>query len=259
MLSDGTLARAGGKVIKNVAGYDLGKLFSGSFGTLGLIVEVVVRLHPRPPETVTVRGQTGDEGGLQDAAIALSHAPLEIEALDVSWKRDAGLVLARFGGVAPAGQAKVARAMMEEHGLDVDELEDDAEVWRAQRDSQRSDDGVIIKVSALQTDLAEAVRAARDAGLSLGGRGGLGLFWLSGNGEGWAAPDAQVAAIEGVRARLSPRAAVVLDADPDVRSRVPVWGPDDGFEPASVDVMRAVKARFDPAGVCAPGLFAGGI
>ena len=48
-LSDGTVARAGGKVIKNVAGYDLAKLFTGSFGTLGLIVEVVMRLHPRPP------------------------------------------------------------------------------------------------------------------------------------------------------------------------------------------------------------------
>ncbi len=47
-LSDGTLARSGGKVIKNVAGYDLGKLFTGSFGTLGLIVRVAVRLHPLP-------------------------------------------------------------------------------------------------------------------------------------------------------------------------------------------------------------------
>ncbi|MDQ3766547.1 MAG: FAD-binding oxidoreductase, partial [Actinomycetota bacterium] len=48
-LSDGTVARAGGQVIKNVAGYDLGKLFAGSFGTLGLILELTLRLHPLPP------------------------------------------------------------------------------------------------------------------------------------------------------------------------------------------------------------------
>src|SRR5207244_6180840 len=47
VLSDGTVSRAGGKVIKNVPGYDLGKLFAGAFGTLGLIAEVTVRLHPR--------------------------------------------------------------------------------------------------------------------------------------------------------------------------------------------------------------------
>src|SRR5205085_3739449 len=54
VLSDGTIARAGGKVIKNVAGYDLGKLFAGAFGTLGLIAEITVRLHPRPAHTASV-------------------------------------------------------------------------------------------------------------------------------------------------------------------------------------------------------------
>src|SRR2546430_16810200 len=57
-LSDGTVARAGGKVIKNVAGYDLAKLFTGSYGTLGAILEVAVRLHPLPPRTVTAVGSS---------------------------------------------------------------------------------------------------------------------------------------------------------------------------------------------------------
>ena len=52
--ADGTVARSGGKVVKNVAGYDLGKLFTGSFGTLGLIVEAVFRLHPRPASAAYV-------------------------------------------------------------------------------------------------------------------------------------------------------------------------------------------------------------
>ena len=61
-LSDGTVARAGGKVIKNVAGYDLGKLFAGAFGTLGLIAEVTVRLHPRPAHTATVVARSSRPG-----------------------------------------------------------------------------------------------------------------------------------------------------------------------------------------------------
>src|ERR671936_797207 len=56
-LADGTLARSGGKVIKNVAGYDLAKLFGGSFGTLGAIVEISVRLHPVAPDTATALGR----------------------------------------------------------------------------------------------------------------------------------------------------------------------------------------------------------
>ena len=100
-LSDGTVARAGGKVIKNVAGYDLAKLFTGSFGTLGLIVEVVMRLHPRPPETVTAVGASDDPDALGNAASAVAHSPFGPECLDVSWDGGQGEVMARFVGAAP--------------------------------------------------------------------------------------------------------------------------------------------------------------
>jgi FAD/FMN-containing dehydrogenase len=66
-LSDGAIARSGGKVIKNVAGYDLAKLFCGAFGTLGLILSVNVRLHPLAPQTATVVGASSDPGVLAAA------------------------------------------------------------------------------------------------------------------------------------------------------------------------------------------------
>jgi glycolate oxidase FAD binding subunit len=80
--ADGTVAHSGGKVVKNVAGYDLGKLFTGSFGTLGLIVEAVFRLHPLPASAayVTVDCDGPDEAYYAVAAAAGSElAPSAIE------------------------------------------------------------------------------------------------------------------------------------------------------------------------------------
>src|SRR3954451_1859123 len=89
-LPDGTVARAGSKVIKNVAGYDLAKLLTGSFGTLGLIAEVSLRLHPRPRGTVTAVARAGDTATVARAATELAHRPIEAEALDVRWDGSEG-------------------------------------------------------------------------------------------------------------------------------------------------------------------------
>ncbi|CAN5664933.1 FAD-binding oxidoreductase [soil metagenome] len=249
-LSDGTLARSGSRVIKNVAGYDIAKLFAGSFGTLGLIVEVIVRLHPLPPRTVTVVGESDDPEILQRGSLDVGHAPLEIEALDVSWHEGAGKVLARFGGVAPEGQAASARALLEKAGFDVTETADDAALWKKQRDRQRAgDDELSVKLSALSGDLAEMVAATQRYGGSLVGRAGLGLYWLR-------VPSTMP--VEELRRELGAlaRHCVLLDAPAPVRAEADVWGePDSGM----LHLMRAVKSRFDPAGVCAPGLHVGGI
>ena len=120
VLSDGTIAQSGGKVIKNVAGYDLAKLFAGSFGTLGLIAKVAVRLHPAPARTATLTASSEDPGTLGRAARKLAGLPLEAECLDAGWEGDGGWLAARFGGTTAAEQAEAAR----EH-LDLDATIDD--------------------------------------------------------------------------------------------------------------------------------------
>jgi glycolate oxidase FAD binding subunit len=251
VLSDGTVARAGGKVIKNVAGYDLAKLFTGSYGTLGLIVEVVMRLHPRPQETVTAVGTSDDPDALASAASAVGHSPYGPECLDVAWHDGKGEVMARFGGAAPEAAAGEVVKLLEQAGLDAETESDDDGRWERQRAGQRSADGAVVRVSGLPSELPAVLRAAQDVGASLVGRAGMGLSWL-------ALPAGDVgalaSAVEELRRRLDPFPCVVLDAPADLRERVDVWGVDE-----AMPLMRRVKERFDPHGVCNPGIFVGGI
>lgn len=250
VLSDGTVARSGSRVIKNVAGYDIAKLFAGSFGTLGLIVEVIVRLHPLPRRTVTVVGESDDPMALQTGSLDLAHAPLEVEALDVAWREGSGKLLARFGGVAPEGQSATARSLLERTGLDTTEADDDAGMWIEQRDAQRASEGELsLKVSTLPGELAKIASVTKRFGGSLVGRAGLGLYWLR---------IPATAPLDELRRELGAlaRHVVLLDAPGTSGAGGDVWGEPD---PSMLELMRSIKSRFDPAGVCAPGLYAGGI
>ena len=247
-LPDGSVAKAGGKVIKNVAGYDLSKLFTGAFGTLGLIAQVAVRLHPRPPQALTARGIGDGADGLAAAAGALAHRPLEAECLDVAWSDGRGAVLARFGGATAERGAETSATVLREHGCEADVVEDDAALWQRQRGHQRSTGATVVKVSGLPADLPKALRAADALGGTLVGRAALGLWWITlpGGAE----------AVQKLRAALTPAPCVVADAPEDVRNAVDPWH-SDAAEP--LVLLRRVKQQFDPAGVCNPGLYVGGI
>jgi glycolate oxidase FAD binding subunit len=250
-LSDGSLAKAGGRVIKNVAGYDLAKLFAGSFGTLGLAVSVAMRLHPRPGETATAWGRSADPGVLAGAAAALARLPLEADCLDVAWRGGAGQVLVRFGGAAAERQAGAVVERLREAGLEnVEASADDDALWAAQRDGQRSRDGAVLKVSGRPADVSDVLAAARDANARVVGRAALGLSWMTIEG------DDLVARVEAVRAALAPRACTLQDAPSAVRAALSPWGEPD---PGALAVMRRVKERFDPARIFSPGSFVGGI
>jgi len=251
-LSDGSLAKAGGKVIKNVAGYDLAKLFAGSFGTLGLAVVVAVRLHPKPEETATASGASDDPSALAAAASTLARFPLEADCLDVAWHDGAGRVLVRFGGAAAERQALAVEERLRTAGLaDVASTVDDDDLWAAQRAGQRSADGAVLKVSSVPGDLGVVLAAARDAGAHAVSRAGLGLHWLTLPGGGDLA-----ARIEGLRAALAPRACTLQDAPEPVRAAVAPW-PE--LDAGVLELTRRVKARFDPARIFSPGSFVGGI
>jgi glycolate oxidase FAD binding subunit len=248
VLSDGTVAKAGGKVIKNVAGYDLGKLFAGSFGTLGLIASVAVRLHPSPASTATSRATGADPAALAAAAARLAALPLEADALDVAWKGGRGAVLARFGGATAAEQARAVAARLRDEGFDEpDVIEDDDELWAAERSRQRAPDGVVVKVAGVLTDLPDVLRAAESAGAAVVSRAALGLSWVALEG------DDLERRTDALRRALDGRPTTVLDGATRVSEPWP--SPD----PGALAVMERIKSRFDPAGTFRPGAFVGGI
>ncbi len=250
---DGTVAKAGGKVIKNVAGYDLAKLLSGSFGTLGLIVDVSLRLHARPEQLATARLYGTDPDELCAAASALAHRPSEQVCLDLAWGVDRGAVLARFAGATAAQQAHQALGVADATGLEPDVVEDDEALWAGQRSHQRSAAGTVVRVSALQTGLGRVLRAAARHQATVVGRAAQGLCWLT---LGERDPADAGAAVSELRSELAPFPCVIEDAPEAVRSRVDPWG---GGDEAALGLMRRVKERFDPSRTCNPGLFIGGI
>jgi glycolate oxidase FAD binding subunit len=247
-LSDGTIAKSGGKVIKNVAGYDIAKLFAGAFGTLGMILDVSVRLHPTPVAAGTAVGEADDPALLAAAATALTLAPHELEKLDVTWRSDRGEVLARIAGSEAPRRVQRVAATMREAGLEsVEVTSEDDELWDRQRARQRSQERAVVRVATRPSALVEVLRATQAYDGALVGRAALGLSWVQVDPE----------AVMALRERLGASAIMVmLDVPPEARGRLEPWGVQEG---PALDLMRRIKVRFDPAGACNPGVFVGGI
>jgi glycolate oxidase FAD binding subunit len=247
-LADGTLSRSGGKVIKNVAGYDLAKLFAGSFGTLGAILSVNVRLHPRPEATATALGATGSAEVLATAAVALAGAPLELDALDVAWRGGRGGLLARCSGPDPVRRAQRVVELMRTAGLEqLDVIDVDDSLWARQRAGQRSADRAVLRIGHRPTSLSQVLAAADRNGGTLVGRAALGGSYVELDPE----------AVSRLRGELpGDSRSAVLDAPAELRSELDPWGP---VAPAALALMQRIKRRFDPSGTCSPGTFAGAI
>jgi glycolate oxidase FAD binding subunit len=252
VLADGTVAKSGGKVIKNVAGYDLGKLFTGSFGTLGYIAEVALRLHPVAPRSITVIGEVDDPDVLGRAAIAAARLPVELDCLDFGWSAASGRLLARLSGAEPGGRAQRVIERLGALGLDTAVEEDDDALWDGQRRAQRSVDGVVIRVAGLPADIARLASTGDRYGASVVGRAGLGIAWFTIGGD----TEDLVGVIEAVRTDLKPYGCVVTDAAPEIRRKIGTW---EAPDQASMTLFRRIKQRFDPNNICNRGVFVGGI
>src|SRR3954452_20711437 len=246
--ADGVVAKAGGRVVKNVAGYDLGKLMIGSFGTLAIVTEALFRLHPEPRVQQWVSIEVDDPAAAHDAVQSVVHAQVGPAAVEGGQPVDGPLTVTVLLGGKPEGvegRVRTTRRLLGDHA---DAAEHAPGGWSSYP-WQPGETG--LKLTCVLSGLRDVLRTAREVGAAVRGSGGTGVLYA-------AVADAERAAeaMERLRATCARHqgAAVVVDAPREVKKAVDVWGP----VPA-LDLMRRVKDQFDPDHRLAPGRFVGGI
>ena len=254
--ADGVVARAGGRVVKNVAGYDLGKLVIGSAGTLAVIVDATFRLHPVAPARRWVSVPVNDPSEAGALVQEVVHAQVVAAAVEVEWTAGAGsvsvLLEGREDGVA--ARADAVRALLGAASTATGRAPAGGAAYPWDPAATGDARATALKLTFALSGLADVLAAARDCRASVRGSAGAGVVYAalpSGT------PVEQVRpAVERLRAACARNGGttVVLDAPADIKAGLDVWGP----VPA-LDLMRRVKDQFDPDHRLAPGRFVGGI
>jgi glycolate oxidase FAD binding subunit len=240
VLADGTVAKSGGKVVKNVAGYDLGKLFTGSFGTLGAIASVTLKLQPMPVARRVVSVPTDQPGVVWEAIAHSTAAPAAVE-----WDGNAVHVLVEG---APAAVESITSSLAALLGMAT--VTDALPPGFGARPWSGGELGVKVTHRLSALDAAVGVVRREMPGARLAAHVGSGVLWA-----GWRPPDAgsAQAAVTALRA-ASDGGAVVVDAPLEIKTALDVWGP-----VAARDLMHRVKDQFDPDHRLNPGRFVDGI
>jgi glycolate oxidase FAD binding subunit len=257
--ADGVVAKAGGRVVKNVAGYDLGKLVIGSFGTLGVVTEAFFRLHPLPAARRVVTAPFDRPEEAQRLVQQVVHAQVVPGAVEVDWAHDGqGSVAVLLEGIEAGveGRTTTTLQLLGAGAREEPELPPGWGIvpWAgAQRSTALK---ATFALSGLARVLSTARAAAVDAGVRLDLRGSGGAGVLYGAVPADADPRAVGAVVDRLRAECTALggALVVLDGPAEVKAAVDMWGP----VPA-IGLMRRVKDQFDPERRLAPGRFVGGI
>jgi glycolate dehydrogenase FAD-binding subunit len=254
--ADGVVAKAGGRVVKNVAGYDFGKLLAGSYGTLGLVTEAAFRLHPLPQARRVVTVEVVDGAAAGRVAAAVLGSQLVPTALEVDQPADGAASVAVLLEGIEAGATGRAGAAVSLLGAGA-ATTDVTPPWFGAYPFGADETG--LKLTSTITGvgpLLDAARRAGDAqGVPLHVRGSAMGALYAGLPAG-TAPSAAAAVVDALRADASSYGGTVtvLSAPPPVRDAVDVWGPVPGLE-----LMRRVKRELDPGHRLAPGRFVGGI
>ena len=280
--ANGTVVKSGGKVVKNVAGYDLNKLYIGAFGTLGIITEVTLKLSPIPAREAILAADFQDVQDAVDTGLSIVGSqilPMFVNLFinadprrgktDGTTEGNGPMLVAGFGGdpETVAWQLTQCQEIMEQNGaLGVTITEGESRVHLQETIREfpavdRDTEIVIAKLNLKRTDIAKFAAQVMDASwardvqvMALLGSGML-YFSISVTSD----TDFQVFADTLTRLRqaaMEMRGNLIVEtAPPELKQHIDVWGPVGD----TLGLMKQVKARFDAGGLLNPGRFVSGI
>jgi glycolate oxidase FAD binding subunit len=259
VLADGTIARTGGKVVKNVAGYDVHKLMTGSYGTLGVIAEVNFRLHPVEDHARTWTASLAKCNPLaerfREPLRALMNSQLVPSSVQMRISAHECALDVRMAGLPECLDEYDTRIESIFNGFEVHRSQEN--VWGERQQVFDKNDGLVLKVSVLPDEICPVSTAL--------------LQWTSGapqitivaQATGLmmvsvaAASEVSLALLDRLREFVDPSggSVVVLRSPLPLKGNIDVSGPDRG----TVPLMREIKRNFDPNRILNPGRFVGGI
>ncbi len=260
--SDGKIAKAGGRVVKNVAGYDLMKLFTGAYGTLGIISQVTFRVYPLPESSGTVI-LTGETNALAEVTQILLSSALTPTAVDLlspqlveklSLGKGSGLVV-RFQSIAESVKQQSGRLLEvgEKLGLQGTTCceNDEHHLWQRLPETMwdsGTKSAIICKIGIRPSEAVKAINElpVQDALIHAGS--GLGVLRFE---------NATAETLLQVRRGCEAKGGflTVLAAPTDIKQQLDVWG----YTGSAIDLMRRIKQQFDPENLLSPHRFISGI
>ena len=258
-LPDGTLASSGGKVVKNVAGYDLPKLVTGALGTLGIITRAVFRLHPLPRNTRSFSVATANAEEAQRFALAVQDSKLAHTFLQSHFSDDASPVSDILFEGTEAGLV-AQEAQLRNLAAPAKVLETSTSSWTAREKLWTLADPentAIAKISVLPANVARTMKLVEHIA------NGQQVRWRAlvyATGLGWLRLEGKVGALRGALQALrgeleSQQGSLVALHHPEKMPSFDAWGNAGDALP----LMKAVKQQLDPKSTLNPGRFVGGI
>ncbi|NER04338.1 MAG: FAD-binding oxidoreductase [Okeania sp. SIO3C4] len=261
--SDGKIAKAGGRVVKNVAGYDLMKLFTGSYGTLGIISQVTLRVYPlqQASGTIVLVGEKNNIAKATQTLLSSALTPVAIDLLSTNLVEQLDLgkgvgLMVRFQSIIESVEEQSNQLLKvgDSLGLNSTRYHDyEAELWQNLKQQiwhSQENTEIICKIGVIPTEAVETLeRSVLETGFGVI-HAGSGLGELKFNS---VTPETLLELRRWCESKGG--FLTVLAAPLDIKEKLDVWG----YNQNGIEIMRRIKQQFDPQNILNPHSFVGGI